>query len=89
RFAWLRSALAPAGRIALTNYLLQALIGLLLFTGVGLGLAGQVSPPMLLVLALLVFVGLLLVSIWWTRTHRYGPAEWALRWLTNWQHPRA
>ncbi|MGH3352734.1 MAG: DUF418 domain-containing protein, partial [Nocardioides sp.] len=42
RFAWLRSALAPAGRIALTNYLLQALIGLLLFTGVGLGLAGQV-----------------------------------------------
>ena len=89
RFAWLRTALAPAGRIALTNYLLQAVIGLLLFTGVGLGLAGKVSPPLLLLLALLIFIGQLLISIWWTRTHRYGPAEWALRWLTNWQRPRA
>ncbi|GAA5060600.1 DUF418 domain-containing protein [Nocardia callitridis] len=88
RFAWLRSALAPAGRIALTNYLLQALIGLVLFTSVGFSLAGKVSPPGLLVLTFVIFVGQLLASVWWTRTHRYGPAEWALRWLTNWERPR-
>src|SRR5690625_5224220 len=37
----IRSALAPVGRIALTNYLAQSVVGVVLFTGVGLGLAGQ------------------------------------------------
>ena len=36
--AWL----APAGRMALTNYLLQSLVGTLVFYGYGLGLWGQV-----------------------------------------------
>ncbi|MFF2087246.1 DUF418 domain-containing protein [Nocardia sp. NPDC058176] len=44
RTAWIRSVLAPAGRIALTNYLGQSAIGLLIFTGIGLGAAGSLSP---------------------------------------------
>ncbi|MGO3325662.1 DUF418 domain-containing protein [Gordonia sp. (in: high G+C Gram-positive bacteria)] len=85
RFGWLRRSLAPAGRIALTNYLLQSVIGLLLFTGIGFGLAGTLSPPALLALAFAVFVCQLAASAWWTRRHRYGPAEWLLRVFTNWR----
>ncbi|MEV1157206.1 DUF418 domain-containing protein [Micromonospora chokoriensis] len=83
RFGSVRSALAPAGRIALTNYLGQSLLGLLIFSGIGLGLAGSVSPAGTTGLALLIFAAQLAVSAWWLRHHRYGPAEWALRRVTN------
>lgn len=84
---WVRGALAPVGRIALTNYLGQSLVGIILFTGVGFGLAGQVSPPLLLVLAVIVFAAQAVLSAWWLRHHRYGPAEYLLRSLTNWSRP--
>ena len=85
--AWLRTALAPVGRIALTNYLAQSMVGIILFTGVGFGLAGQVSPPLLTVLAFVVFAGQVVVSALWLKRHRYGPAEYVLRWFTTWRRP--
>ena len=88
RGAWVRAALAPVGRIALTNYLGQSLAGLLLFTGIGLGLAGRASPPLLLVLAAAIFILQAVLSAWWLRRHRYGPAEYLLRLFTNWTRPR-
>ncbi|GAB3967766.1 DUF418 domain-containing protein [Streptomyces sparsus] len=75
----LRNALAPAGRMALTNYLGQSVVYVLLFTGVGAALVGSVSPPLLLSVAGAVFAVQLLVSHWWLRRFRYGPVEWALR----------
>lgn len=83
----LRAWLAPAGRIALTNYLGQSAVGLILFTGVGFGLAGTFSPPALLILAAAVFAGQLTASTLWLHHFRYGPAEWVLRWITNGQKP--
>lgn len=87
RTAWVRSVLAPVGRVALTNYLAQSLVGLLLFTGIGLGLAGRFSPPQLLLTVLVVFAVQAALSAWWLRRHRYGPAEYLLRWFTNAQRP--
>ncbi|WP_410661363.1 DUF418 domain-containing protein [Amycolatopsis sp. lyj-112] len=87
RTARVRAALAPAGRIALTNYLVQSLLGLLIFTGIGLGAAGSLSPLATIGLALLIFTGQLAASAWWLRRHRYGPAEWLLRWATNGSRP--
>ena len=87
RTAWVRSVLSPVGRLALTNYLGQSVVGVLLFTGVGFGLAGQVSPPLLLLTAFAVFLAQVVLSAWWLRGHRYGPAEYALRLFTNWQSP--
>lgn len=87
RFTWARGILEPIGRVALTNYLAQSLVGLVLFTGIGFGLAGQVSPPLLLLLALVVFAIQALVSAFWLRRHRYGPVEYLLRCLTNWSRP--
>ncbi len=87
RTAFVRTALAPAGRIALTNYLGQSLLGLLIFTGVGLGLAGSFSPLATMGVAVLIFALQLAVSAWWLRRHTYGPAEWLLRWITNATRP--
>lgn len=83
----LRNALAPAGRIALTNYLAQSVVGLLIFTGLGLGAAGSSSPAATSGLAILVFASQLGASAWWLRRHPYRPAEWVLRWLTNGTRP--
>jgi uncharacterized protein len=85
--AWIRTVLAPVGRIALTNYLAQSVVGIILFTGVGLGLAGRVSPPLLFLLAFVIFTGQVAVSVWWLKSHRYGPAEYLLRWFTTWHRP--
>jgi len=85
--AWVRKALAPVGRMALTNYLGQSLVGIILFSGIGLGLAGQVSPPLLIMLALAVFAAQVLISAGWLRHHRYGPAEYLLRCFTYWNRP--
>ena len=81
--AWL----APAGRIALSNYLLQSIALAVIFTGYGLGLVGEVSPGLAVVIALAVFVAQTRVSALWLGQHRYGPAEWLLRAFTNWSLP--
>ncbi|MGW5560565.1 DUF418 domain-containing protein [Micromonospora sp. NPDC003944] len=75
--------LAPAGRMALTNYLAQSLVCVLVFTGVGWGLVGRTSPAQTLLIALVIFAVQLVASSWWLRRFRYGPAEWALR---AWTH---
>lgn len=85
--AAVRAALAPAGRMALTNYLGQSVAGLIIFTGIGFGYAGRISPLGLLGLALAVFAVQVLLSALWLRRFRYGPVEWLLRWFTNASRP--
>ncbi|MEV0079629.1 DUF418 domain-containing protein [Nocardia neocaledoniensis] len=87
RTSWLRSALAPAGRMALTNYLGQSAIGLLIFTGIGFAAAGRLSPGETMLVAVLVYLAQLCASAWWLRRFRYGPAEWLLRWTTIGHRP--
>ena len=79
RLAWLVSWLAPVGRMALSNYLLQTVFGLLLFSTLGLGLGGQFSLSGGVLMALPITVVLLLWSPLWLRRFRQGPAEWAWR----------
>lgn len=77
--------LAPAGRMALTNYLAQSLVWTWVFYGHGLGLWGQV-PRFGHVLLTLVFFGLqVVVSRWWLERFRFGPAEWLWRSVTYWR----
>ncbi|GAA5107981.1 DUF418 domain-containing protein [Haloechinothrix salitolerans] len=79
--------LAPAGRMALSNYLGQSLICVVLFTGVGFGLVGTVPPLAVLGIAIAIFAAQLVASAGWMRTHRYGPVEWLLRAATNVETP--
>jgi uncharacterized protein len=72
--------LAAAGRMPLTNYLMQTAICLVLFRGWGFGLWMKVGPALSLLLALAIF-WLIQVpwSIWWLKTRERGPLEamWA------------
>lgn len=77
--AWL----ATAGRMALTNYLMQSVVCAFVFTGWGLGLFGRLSPLATFGIAVAVYLVQLPMSAWWLRGHAYGPIEWVLRALTN------
>jgi uncharacterized protein len=79
--------LAPAGRMALTNYLLQSVVGTLLFYQYGLGLWGQVSRAWQFALVIAVFALQLVFSRWWLRRFRFGPVEWLWRWATYGHRP--
>jgi uncharacterized protein len=76
------ATLAPVGRMALTNYLLQTVVAIALFYGIGFGWAGKVGPTLILVLVVVVFAAQVQLSALWLRHFRYGPAEWLWRSLT-------
>ncbi|MEU4192630.1 DUF418 domain-containing protein [Kribbella sp. NPDC026611] len=78
-----RRVLAPAGRMALSNYLGQQVATTLIFTGIGLGLVGEVSPLETMAIAVAIFLGQVLLSHIWVSRLRYGPVEGVLRAVTN------
>lgn len=82
--AWRRRLehLAPVGRMALTNYLAHSALYLLLFTGVGFGLYGDVGPALCVVFSVVIFAAQIAFSRWWLARYRFGPAEWVWRTLT-------
>ncbi|EHK64873.1 DUF418 domain-containing protein [Achromobacter arsenitoxydans] len=78
----LGSWLAPAGRMALSNYLMQSVVCAFLFTAWGLRWYAAVSPLAAFAIAVAIFAAQLPLSAWWLRRHAYGPVEWFLRALT-------
>jgi uncharacterized protein len=74
------------GRTALTNYLLQSVIGTLLFYSYGLGLFGKLGPALLLPLTVVLFAAQVALSGWWVARFRFGPVEWLWRSLTYGRH---
>jgi uncharacterized protein len=81
-----RRRLAPitvAGRMPLSNYLLQTLIGMLLFYNWGLGLWGKVGPALDLLLAVAIFFVIQVpLTRWWLNRFQQGPMEYLWRVLT-------
>jgi uncharacterized protein len=75
----LLKSVASAGRMALTNYLLQSLAMTALFCGWGLGLYGKVGSAAGLVLTASFYALQVAASVWWLRRFRFGPAEWLWR----------
>ena len=72
---WLGAWLAPVGRMALSNYLLQSLIGTWLLQGPGLGWGATLRPAEMLGLAVVIMASQLLLSRYWLRHFRQGPME--------------
>ena len=70
------------GRMSLTNYLLQSLLGTALFYNWGLGLYRHVD----VIYGTLAGVGIILVQYLfcrlWLRRHTHGPVEWVWKKLT-------
>ncbi|MFD0340525.1 DUF418 domain-containing protein [Streptomyces sp. NPDC127117] len=79
--------LAPAGRMALTNYLTQSLVMALVFSGYGLGLYGRTGAAAAVGGGIVLYAGQLALSGWLMRRYRLGPVEWLLRTVTLWARP--
>ncbi len=82
--AWQRmlSFLAPVGRMALTNYLLQTVICVIIFYGYGFGLFGQIGALTATLIAFGIFLLQIAISTLWLKYFAYGPMEWIWRQLT-------
>jgi len=74
--------LAPLGRMALTNYLMQTIIGITLYYGVGFNLGGNIGPAVFIPIGLGVYALQVAYSNWWVKHFNYGPMEWIWRQLT-------
>ena len=89
RPAWARRlrVLAPFGRMALTNYVTQSLMGIALFYGVGLG----VGPRFGMIGVLVACASMVALQMWWSRVwlahFTHGPLEWVWRWFTQGSRP--
>ena len=77
--------LAPVGRMALTNYLMQTIFGITLYYGVGFGLGGNIGPAIFIPIGLAVYALQILYSNLWFKYFNYGPMEWIWRQLTYWK----
>ena len=78
RLAWV----APAGRMALTNYLMQSIVCTLVFYGYGLGYFQQLPRAWQVPFVFALFGLQVLLSRWWLQYFRFGPMEWVWRSLT-------
>lgn len=77
-FRWL----AAPGRMALSNYISQSLIGVVLFYGLGFGLGTSFGLVHIELIALAVFLVQIVLSLLWLRFFRFGLLEWIWRMLT-------
>ncbi len=74
--------IAAVGRMALTNYIAQSLIGVFIFYGIGLGLFGEVERIWQFVITLCVWALQIVWSKPWLDRNAFGPLEWLWRSLT-------
>ncbi len=84
------SIFAPVGKMAFSNYLLQSIIGSIVFLGAGFGYMGKVGPVYYTIFGLLVFIVQIVLSHSWLRYFNYGPVEYLWRSATykKWQSMR-
>lgn len=68
--------LAPYGRMSLTNYLSQSLIGSFLFYNWGLGLYRYTGITVCFLMGIGIFLIQFFFCRWWLHSHRHGPLEW-------------
>ncbi|MFY0568387.1 DUF418 domain-containing protein [Archangium lansingense] len=82
RWQRILGVLAPAGQMALTNYLCQTLISQFIYYGYGFNLIGKQGPAECLLLMSSLFCVQVWLSHLWLARFRFGPAEWVWRCLT-------
>ncbi|CAM4059971.1 DUF418 domain-containing protein [Lederbergia lenta] len=80
--AKLLKPIASAGRMSITLYLMQSLIGTLIFYSYGLGLYGQVSMSAATWLAVAIYITQVILAEMWLSKFRQGPVEKLWRLLT-------
>lgn len=76
------SIFAAPGRMALTNYIMQSVIGMLLFYGIGFGLGSKIGLWQTELIVMGVFLFQIVFSHFWFALFKFGPLEWIWRMLT-------
>ena len=71
--------LSAYGRMALTNYILQSIIGTAILFGWGLGYIGKLPNTVLFLLGICLILIQMLASKYWLSKFRFGPLEWLWR----------
>jgi len=74
--------LATYGRMSLTNYVSQAVLGVIVFFDFGFGLYRYLGSTWSLIYGALFFAVQVLISKLWAKHFYYGPLEWIWRALT-------
>lgn len=85
RFAGWQKFFSPlkyVGRMALSNYIMHSLIGLIIFSSIGFQRYETLSPSATLLTAGIVFGFQLIFSKIWLKHFYYGPLEWIWRCLS-------
>ena len=73
---------APVGRMALTNYVMQSIICVVLSYGFGFALWWRVGASRAMAIGAAIIVLQIPLSAWWLSRFRFGPIEWIWRRLT-------
>ena len=68
--------LAPYGRMSLTNYLTQSIVGSMIFYNWGFGMFRHLGITASICVGALLFLLQLSFCHWWMRHHRHGPFEY-------------
>jgi uncharacterized protein len=73
---------APVGKMALSNYLIQTILGTTIFYGIGFGLGGKFGYTLIIGVSVIIFSLQVFFSKRWLKSHKFGPMEWIWRQLT-------
>ena len=76
------SLLVPLGRMALTNYIMQSIICIAIFYGVGLGYFGKMPLYQVYLVGFFILIFQLWFSTLWLQKYRFGPLEMVWRRLS-------
>lgn len=79
KFRNLTSSLIPYGRMSLTNYVSQSILGALIYFPFGLSLAKSCGMTLSLLIGIVVFLAQVQFCKWWLSKYKQGPLEglWA------------
>ena len=70
------SKLIPFGKMSLTNYILQSIVGCFIYYRYGLGLVEYTGATYSLLIGIVLFILQLYFCKWWLSKHRQGPLEY-------------
>ncbi|XMO87911.1 DUF418 domain-containing protein [Algibacter sp. AS12] len=74
--------LIPVGRTALSNYIIQTVLMVVIFYNFGFSLFGKIGLIPTFSIALVIVTIQIILSNIWLKHYRFGPLEWAWRSLT-------
>jgi uncharacterized protein len=66
---------SPMGRMSLSNYIMQSIMGSLIYYGIGLGMYKYTGATFSFLIAILLALIQGFFSSWWLKHHTRGPLE--------------